>query len=438
MIKNILSFLIIIFPVTLSGQLSCKYLSLRAQQEIDDFPKNYSHCDTFYSVEITQQNGPVFNLDSLERITELYQLKIFGIDSLQSISGLNQLRKVENLHFHAKRKFSPFLSLDTIGSLSYEVAFEEADLTLFQHVKHISAAIRVINDVKLAGLPLFTSKNGFWIDVENNSLTNDISNLIPDNINALHWLWLKGNQNLSLSGAEAMDTIRYIQFQNNKNCNFNFIRDVKKTDYFSSNTEDIIENQYPPFDFVTELEVLHFNKTRNLFKIDSIFPNLEVIKHSISLQANPNLEEIKILDDFPTNWFTPIPGSIIYMVNNPLLADCLSPFICDVLAKFPDEVFMQGNGNLCNKPELIEACITNVNLEWQNELKIFPNPASDILTVESREPIVKIQIISADGRLILSKNQSGGTLDVSELTPGFYFIIVTGKHHTRAKKWEKW
>lgn len=55
-------------------------------------------------------------------------------------------------------------------------------------------------------------------------------------------------------------------------------------------------------------------------------------------------------------------------------------------------------------------------------VKIYPNPIENILNIESAESINEFKIYSLDGKLILNEKASKNQINLSELSPGAYFI----------------
>jgi len=55
-------------------------------------------------------------------------------------------------------------------------------------------------------------------------------------------------------------------------------------------------------------------------------------------------------------------------------------------------------------------------------VKIYPNPIENILNIESAESINEFKIYSMDGKLILNEKASKNQINLSELSPGAYFI----------------
>lgn len=62
-----------------------------------------------------------------------------------------------------------------------------------------------------------------------------------------------------------------------------------------------------------------------------------------------------------------------------------------------------------------------------NELSVYPNPTSGYLYVNSNQPVVQVQFISLDGRIIsvIKNHSSSEKIDISHLDRGFYLVKVT-------------
>ncbi len=71
----------------------------------------------------------------------------------------------------------------------------------------------------------------------------------------------------------------------------------------------------------------------------------------------------------------------------------------------------------------------------RDEFQIFPNPASNIITIVSAENS-RIEVLDIQGQIIRSLNSksSTSTLDVSRLPKGIYFVRVTGENISGTKK----
>lgn len=67
----------------------------------------------------------------------------------------------------------------------------------------------------------------------------------------------------------------------------------------------------------------------------------------------------------------------------------------------------------------------------KTDFQLFPNPAGNLLNIQSKENIENVKIYSPNGLLV--KEVSSNTIDVSQLSAGMYFAQITfnGKSFTR-------
>ena len=71
------------------------------------------------------------------------------------------------------------------------------------------------------------------------------------------------------------------------------------------------------------------------------------------------------------------------------------------------------------------ATISSTQTIAREQIQIFPNPVSDVLTIQSDLPRKQVRIFSPTGQLML-KDTSGKTdLDVSTLPTGMYFLEIS-------------
>ncbi|MEC4004270.1 T9SS type A sorting domain-containing protein [Flavobacterium sp. SUN052] len=65
------------------------------------------------------------------------------------------------------------------------------------------------------------------------------------------------------------------------------------------------------------------------------------------------------------------------------------------------------------------------NQQFNNfNIKVYPNPVKDILTIQSQESINKVDVYDANGRLLMSSQLSNNQTDLSTLSSGFYFVKI--------------
>jgi len=78
--------------------------------------------------------------------------------------------------------------------------------------------------------------------------------------------------------------------------------------------------------------------------------------------------------------------------------------------------------------------------EHKNSLKLYPNPVSDFLNINSTKIIEKIEIYNIQGVLILKQNSSNNTniqLNISNLAKGYYIAKTNTKNGVETVKFEK-
>ena len=71
---------------------------------------------------------------------------------------------------------------------------------------------------------------------------------------------------------------------------------------------------------------------------------------------------------------------------------------------------------------------------FQQGLKLFPNPVSSMLQIESTFPIDKFEIHSLLGQKMLEINQGFERIDLTALAQGIYIVKVSGENGTAVKK----
>tara|TARA_B100000287_G_C19978830_1_gene521614 strand:- start:32 stop:514 length:483 start_codon:yes stop_codon:yes gene_type:complete len=99
-----------------------------------------------------------------------------------------------------------------------------------------------------------------------------------------------------------------------------------------------------------------------------------------------------------------------------------------------------GNGN--GTYASLAACQANCNITYindtkTNEIRLYPNPVTNILNINTDKEISKIEIFDALGRIILSKSDNTNTIDVSELENGIYSIAIIFNSNKIIKRFSK-
>ena len=82
-----------------------------------------------------------------------------------------------------------------------------------------------------------------------------------------------------------------------------------------------------------------------------------------------------------------------------------------------------------------EDCNLGVEDNVLNDFNLYPNPAQDVLFIESQLPIEVVKIYNLQGQLI--KEGTTDSVDVSNFSEGMYFVQVTIEGKSITKKFIK-
>ena len=83
--------------------------------------------------------------------------------------------------------------------------------------------------------------------------------------------------------------------------------------------------------------------------------------------------------------------------------------------------------------------IDGVNGSIKNEIRIYPNPAKNVLNISSTEGEGSVKLYNTIGEVLKFKsiNSNQSSLDISTINPGIYFIEVTSNEEVITKKFIK-
>ena len=78
--------------------------------------------------------------------------------------------------------------------------------------------------------------------------------------------------------------------------------------------------------------------------------------------------------------------------------------------------------------------VLNVEKSFSNNFKVSPNPASDLIRIDSNEIIDSIELYNVFGQLIIRKYNHLDTIDVQTLTSGIYMLKINSDNRSITKK----
>ncbi len=86
---------------------------------------------------------------------------------------------------------------------------------------------------------------------------------------------------------------------------------------------------------------------------------------------------------------------------------------------------------------LFHECTGIENVELNSALRVYPNPASDFISIEntSKETILAIEILSIDGQLVAKLEEDNlSRINITELSPGVYYLRIETENGIAIKK----
>ncbi len=283
--------------------------------------------------------------------------------------------------------------------------------------------------VSLSGLESLASIGKSLKLISDNNLENisDLENL--QSIGSTIQLW-HNNLN-SLEGFEGIDSIGgdLIIYDCNSIRDLNGLQNLKTV----GGLVNIAENpELVNFEGLNSLRStgagLVINNNPNLTNLDALSNLTDIGSNTLAITANISLNSIVGIENI-----SPSTIDWLYLYYNSLLSYCHIPNICEFLELFPYENYVSSNATGCEDVYEIEAACEEVGvneLPVTKNLRIFPNPATDVIFIET--PGIsyekRVEIFNAFGQQMLKKSTSGLSCwaDVSNLPTGLYFVKVIG------------
>jgi len=103
----------------------------------------------------------------------------------------------------------------------------------------------------------------------------------------------------------------------------------------------------------------------------------------------------------------------------------------------PVHVNISSYGIVCWQDTFYIEAPVNVESIQEPIVKIYPNPANDLLTIETGQPGQHfIEITSLNGQLLYNDRMEGPThqIDLSSFQKGLYFITIKSRDYVRTEK----
>jgi len=402
----ILIFGAIIFANAISAQ-SCipDYLIITSQVQIDNFPATYSGCkEVSGSIIIaSDESTPIKNLEGLQSI-ELIRgdLEIIANHELTDLRGLRSLYIIGgDFMIRDNANLTTLAGLEKLTSIRQDFTVWNNDaLTSFAGLIRLSTVGRhmgVIGNDALGDFTGLEPLNTIWgnLEISNNSTLSHLYGL--DQLNSISKA-LYVNTNSTLLDFGGLDNLQSI------------------------GTNLRIKNN----EALTNIEALQ---------------NLQAIHGDLRISSNNMLNSLEGLQNI--DYQNIIDMSIN---NNANLSTCALTNICDYLST-SNAANVYDNATDCNSSDEIMSLCSQITVtdtpEGISEFSVFPIPSNDVVYLQlATTDMVSITINNVIGRAIHQQTVHAVgdkkiCFDITDYTPGIYFISVHRGDKTSTKRFVK-
>jgi hypothetical protein len=339
-------------------------------------------------------------------------------EDITSLSGLNSLISIQGM---LTIRENPLLqNLDGLEGL-----------------QHLSFALLVVKNPELVRLTNL------------HSLNQDINELD-----------INGNSKLqSLSGLDSIVKVAYLDIiDNDILTNFEGLGNLKSIRGYS---RIALNNSLINFSGLTNLEEVngdfYISKNDALQDLSGL-TNLRTFQKSLIIDENPSLTSLHGLDSLRTidkllkiddnEALTDISAlalldantlDSIQITDNKLLTTCHIKSICDYIGIAANGIYLHDNAEGCMDRAQIESGCQGSGIENHindNVFRVYPNPASDRVTLEllDDQEVTRVEIYDIQGNRTFSQNGNMKEIDVSALSTGMYILKVTTKNYIARQK----
>lgn len=140
--------------------------------------------------------------------------------------------------------------------------------------------------------------------------------------------------------------------------------------------------------------------------------------------------------------------SVQWYRNGEIMPDETSPTLTVTLPGYyeaacaREECPLDFKYSLGTNVDFVECNVANKDFDFSNEIRIHPNPVSDVLhiTNSSQIRIKEYSILDVSGKVIeqsATKNSNMEAIDVSHLNSGVYMLVLKNDRYTASKKFIK-
>jgi hypothetical protein len=78
--------------------------------------------------------------------------------------------------------------------------------------------------------------------------------------------------------------------------------------------------------------------------------------------------------------------------------------------------------------------IKTIDTENTNSFILYPNPANNFFYINTNQPIKSVEIFNIEGKQVLQTNNKTNFINISDLNPGLYIVLINYQNKTARKK----
>jgi hypothetical protein len=413
----------------------------QSQADIDSFQTDFPEClnlegDLIIDGEdITDLNGlnSVIFIEGNLIIQGSYESSYNG--SLEYLSGLTCLEKIGNsLKILDNGQLKCITGLNLLDSVGKDLEIINNNNLVkvngFENLQDILGNLIINSNYNLRGLSGLTNLL---------SVSDDISVRFNYSLPDLHWmenltsihgsLIIESNDSLSdLSGLNNLTSIDSIL----KIIDNDRLNDLTGLEYLQIIDDGLDISGNDNLKTLNGLQglgtingFLWVTYNHSLYDLTTLI-NLSSIKNWLQINFNDSLKSLNGLESLDAESI-----SRLYIQGNISLSECDVASICNFLSGNIGEVYIDSNHPGCNsEDEVIAACTVGITESkvnsQQSAVRIYPNPSSNQITVETTKttPKFQISIFNLNGQEVISKKitASNTSIDISFLPQGLYFV----------------
>lgn len=216
------------------------------------------------------------------------------------------------------------------------------------------------------------------------------------------------------------------------------------------------QNLLTSLDLTNQTKLISLNLTgNNIASLDlSNCPNLEILNIADNGIVSLNINNVEYVRQFfcEDNLLTSLDVSEMFNLknfncrnnqltslstNNDIIEEYIdfsgNPDLASVCCDANEVVYMQ---NLCNVYDN-DAAVVSGNCANGNRISMYPNPVKDMLHLSANFNIVRVEVYSTNGVLVMTSDSVSNAIEMNTLNSGMYFIKIYSSKEVNTMKFVK-